>query len=53
MCVSYWLPDYLLLAVRGTHEEHSVNVMLLVAIAEGQDILTDSPQVLENDNDML
>jgi len=30
-----------------------VNVLLLVAIAEGQDILTENPLILESDNDTV
>jgi len=40
-------------SMRCTFKKHSTNVLLLVTIAEGQDILTENPLVLENDNDTV
>ena len=39
--------------MKCTCKKLNANVLLLVAITEGQDVLIENPQVLENDNDTV
>jgi len=40
-------------SMKCTCKKLNANVLLLVAITEGQDVLIENPQVLENDNDTV